>query len=280
MSSPNEEKPRKSHPLERPAPPPRPAGGEGSSQRGTLHIPLGRPIATNVLIGINALVFVVMFFLVTELQRADAYAWGATNKIAVLEEGEFHRLFTAMFLHANIAHIFFNMYALWAIGQTVEAFFGTPRYVLIYFLGGLGGSVLSVIFNPASVVSVGASGAVFAIFGAQIVFLYKHRKLFGEMAQRQLRQLIIIGGINFAYGILTSFSDTGVSIDNWGHLGGLLGGMLITWYLGPLFMLQRKANTETNFEAVDVNPLEQNYQAAIAYFSGLLLLLIIATVLT
>jgi len=99
------------------------------------------------------------------------------------------------------------------------------------------------------------------------------------MAKRQLRQLVIIGGINFAYGILTSFSDTGVSIDNWGHLGGLLGGVLLTWYLGPLFMLQRKANTETNFEAVDVNPLEQNYQAAIAYFSGLLLLLIIGAVL-
>src|SRR5690606_30425031 len=113
----------------------------------------------------------------------------------VLVQGQYHRLFTAMFLHAGLLHIFFNMYALYLFGSILEPLFGHLRFIIIYLLGGLTGSVLSVVLgdpNPpfAQMVfagaSVGASGAVFAIFGAEMVFIYRHRALLGERGRAQL----------------------------------------------------------------------------------------------
>jgi len=216
----------------------------------------------------------------SDQQQFELYEWGANNHQAVLEFGELHRLFTSMFLHSEtILHIGFNMYALYIIGMTVERFFGSVRFALVYFLGGLSGSILSVLLNDASTFSVGASGAVFAIFGAEMVFIYKHRKLLGAMGQAQLRQLIIVAGINFAFGFATEFSNGGIRIDNWAHIGGFLGGLAIAWLSGPIFLLKRHPVNEGAFVTEDVNPLQRATQPLLAYVSGLMILVIAGSLL-
>lgn len=243
-----------------------------------VRLPLTNPIATYVLIGINSLIFVVTHFVMSPLELRDVYNWGASNHTAVLEFGEYYRLITAMFLHGGLPHVLFNMYALYIIGQTVERFFGTPRFLLIYFLGGLGGSVLSVLLNSPQVTSVGASGAVFAIFGAEMVFLYRHRRLLGPAATFQLRQLLVIAGINFAYGLATSLAPgDGVRIDNWGHVGGWLGGLALAWIIGPILVVRPHPHEPGMLVGEDLNPLEDRYQPLLAYAVLLLGLLAVGT---
>jgi rhomboid protease GluP len=274
-------KPRRPHPLEQgPEPPPPPEDpDEPRRNRVMLHIPVVRPYLTYALIAINVAIAFLVFFVLSPAQQQEVYTWGASNQRAVLEFGEYHRLLTAMFLHGSLPHILFNMYALWIIGQMVEGFFGHVRFALVYFLGGLGGSVLSVLLNPPAVTSVGASGAVFAIFGAEMVYLYQHRKLLGQAAKMQLRQLLIIAGINFGYGILTTLNPGGVNIDNWGHVGGLIGGLTLTWLIGPIFIVRRHPSHHGALAAEDINPLERRTQPVLIYISALLAILIVATLL-
>jgi rhomboid protease GluP len=274
-------KPRRPHPLERgPEPPPPPEDpDEPRRNRVMLHIPVVRPYLTYALIAVNVVIAFLVFFVLSPTEQQQVYNWGASNQRAVLEFGEYYRLLTAMFLHGSLPHILFNMYALWIIGQMVEGFFGHVRFALVYFLGGLGGSVLSVLLNPPTVTSVGASGAVFAIFGAEMIYLYQHRKLLGQAAMMQLRQLLIIAGINFGYGILTTLNPGGVNIDNWGHVGGLIGGLTLTWLIGPIFIVRRHPNHYGALAAEDINPLERRTQPVLIYISALLAILIVATLL-
>jgi rhomboid protease GluP len=235
-------------------------------------------VATFALIAINSLIFVVTHFVLSPQELRDVYSWGASNHTAVLQHGEYYRLITAMFLHGGLPHVLFNMYALYIIGQTVERFFGTTRFLLIYFLGGLGGSVLSVLLNPPAVTSVGASGAVFAIFGAEMIFLYRHRQLLGPAATFQLRQLLVIAGINFVYGIATSLAPgDGVRIDNWGHVGGWLGGLALAWIIGPMLVVRPHPQEPGTMVGEDINPLQDRYQPLLAYTSFLLALLVVGT---
>ncbi|GAB4519497.1 MAG: rhomboid family intramembrane serine protease [Anaerolineae bacterium] len=269
--------PRRPHPLEQRPPERDPANEE--RRRIILHIPVTPPTITYALIALNTVIFVVGFFVISPDQLNALYDWGATNRESVLVMGEYHRLLTAMFLHGGLAHIAFNMYALYAIGQTVERFFGHFRFALVYFLGGLAGSVLSVLLNGPQVFSVGASGAVFAIVGGEMAFLYKHRKLLGDMGRAQLRQLIIIAGINFAFGFATTVDSGGVNIDNWGHIGGLIGGLIVAWIISPLFLIQRHPENPQALMTYDSNPLQRQTQPLLAYFSGLLAILIAASIL-
>src|SRR5262249_827736 len=113
--------------------------------------------------------------------------WGKLYFYNVLH-GEYYRLLSAMFLHAGVAHIGFNAYALSVVGRTIERFFGHVRFAVLYFLGGLSASLTSFAFSRGA--SVGASGAIMAIFAAEMVFLYQNRQIFGqERTNRQLRSL-------------------------------------------------------------------------------------------
>lgn len=273
---PPEKKNRRPHPLEQRMDDIRNAAQETEegNRRVMLHIPVAKPRLTYVLIGINAAIFVIAFFVLSEFQRNDLYNWGASNQFFVLQQGEFHRLLTAMFLHGGIAHVVFNMLALYYIGQNVERFFGTLRFALIYFLGGLAGSVLSVLLNDAQTFSVGASGAVFAIVGAELVFLYQHRKLFGDMAKAQLRNLLFIAVINLGVGFASNATTGGVAIDNWGHIGGLIGGVALAWFITPILIPKRHPVNENALTIEDINPLEKRYQQLVIYVSVLLAALI------
>ena len=143
-----------------------------------------------------------------------------------IRNGEVWRFITPIFLHIGITHIFVNMYSLYAIGPAVERFFGTPRFVITYLLAGISGVVSSLALSPSP--SAGASGAIFGMLGALAAFLYRHRGLFGRFGRLQLRQIILVAFLNLGLGLMPG-------IDNWGHLGGLIAGATLGWFLGPRY---------------------------------------------
>jgi len=143
--------------------------------------------------------------------------------------GQLWRFFTPMFLHGSILHIGFNMYALVIIGLPLEKRFGHVRFLLLYLSGAFAGNAFSFLLtdNP----SLGASTAIFGLLGAEAVFLYRHRELFGRQARSALINIAQVAGINLLIGLSPG-------IDNWGHLGGLFGGLLFTWFGGPLLKVE------------------------------------------
>jgi len=149
-----------------------------------------------------------------------------------------------MFLHADFLHIAFNSYALYIFGPQVEALFGYRRFTLIYLLSGVAGTVLSFALSPNW--SVGASGAIFGLVGALLIYFYRHRKLFGELGRRRLTELAVVAGLNLLIGLRPN-------IDNWGHVGGLIGGSLLTWLIGPIYAIRLEPLTN-NASVVDANP--------------------------
>lgn len=159
-------------------------------------------------------------------------ALGMKSNQGIYANGEYYRLLTAIFLHGGIAHIGFNSYALYALGPEAERLFGTARFLTIYFLAGLAGSLASYRFNISP--SLGASGAIFGLIGALGAFYYVQRRLLGEFSQAQLTN---IGGIA-AINLLIGFTLPG--IDNWGHLGGLVCGAVAGLLLAPRFAIDAR----------------------------------------
>ncbi len=186
------------------------------------------PLVTYIFMGVNILVFL--------LQLASQFIFSVDYPVAVgvkanelIVQGQFWRLFTPMFLHGSILHLAFNMYALFVFGQSLERYFGHGRFLALYFLSGFAGNVFSFIFSSAP--SLGSSTAIFGILGAEGVFLYQNRSVLGRVGQRALMNLITIAVINFIIGLSPG-------IDNWGHLGGLIGGAIFTWFAGPLLQVE------------------------------------------
>lgn len=281
--------PRKTqHPLER-APQPPPGSGSPGGSRINLRIPTVRPNVTYALIVINVAIFIARA-LSFDLDRT-LLEWGANNPVLVLQQGEFYRLLSSMFLHASIysgngelaltnsLHLVFNMLALYSVGGEIERFFGHVRFALVYILGGLAGSVASAVLNGPAVNSIGASGAVFAILAAEVVFIYKHRRLFGATGRIRLQNTLILIGMNLLFGLLSNAGSALGRIDNWAHLGGALGGALLAWFITPYFNLRRHPENPADLLAEDTNPLKKRYGAVSVYFCALLLLLIGARLL-
>lgn len=150
-------------------------------------------------------------------------AYGA-NFSALVRNGELYRLVSYMFLHAGILHIVLNMYSLFIVGPRVEDFFGKWKYLLIYLFSGICGGLLSVGLTP-NTVSVGASGAIFGLFGALIYFGYSYRGYIGAIVRSQVLPVVI-------YNLLMGLFIPG--IDMWGHVGGLIGGILTANMLGTI----------------------------------------------
>jgi rhomboid protease GluP len=146
----------------------------------------------------------------------------------LIAQGEFYRLVTSMFLHIGLIHLLFNSYALFILGQDVERLYGSARFLLIYFLSGLGGSLASFVLGAGGI-SAGASGAIFGLIGTEIAFFYLHRQTFGQRGQAQLRSLLMLAGINLVFG----FTIPG--INNLAHMGGLLFGLALGWILAPKY---------------------------------------------
>lgn len=241
----------------------------------SFRLPTRRPILTYILLTMIIGIFAVqVIYAQINFPRPEPItAWGALNYVRVVFADEYYRLFTAMFLHAGEVHLLFNGLALWVFGRTVESVFGTARFALIYFLGGLTGSLASLVFTRG--LSVGASGAIFAIFGAEMVFLYRNRELLGSAAREQLQSLITLALLNFGLGIFTQVAPTAVSIDNWAHGGGFLGGIILTWFIGAHYRLVPASNL-FGVRLVDERRLSKTWYFAALYAAGLFILTVYA----
>ena len=142
--------------------------------------------------------------------------FGAKDRL-LIESGESWRLVTAAFLHEGALHLLVNLYALWILGTFCEPIYGRARYLMIYLAAAIGGSLASTAFTAEP--SVGASGALFGLLGAALVFGFRHRHDLPAAMGRRLRgSLVFWLLVNLALGWMFPF------IDAWGHVGGLIGG--------------------------------------------------------
>lgn len=171
--------------------------------------PTRRATVTQVLIGINLVVFVLE--LVAGLDTLVGQ-WGM-SPAAVSVGGEWWRLLTAAFLHGGFLHIAFNMYVLWVIGPQLESVLGHARYLVLYLLSALGGSVASYAFGPVNSISVGASGAIFGLMAALIVA--------GRSMKADVTQIVVLLAINIVIGFVAP------GIDWRAHLGGAVTGAAV-----------------------------------------------------
>lgn len=173
------------------------------------------------IIGLNIGVFFGMLLSgvhVLNPSIADLLRWGA-NLGSLTTSGQWWRLFTCTFLHIGILHILFNMFVLWDIGRFLERLIGSAGYAVVYLVAGLAGSVASLWWNP-QVVSAGASGAIFGLYGGLIGYLVAGSQEVPRAIARSLqRNALIFLGFNLLWGL------THKGIDMAGHLGGLLGGL-------------------------------------------------------
>lgn len=177
-----------------------------------------KPIVTYVLIAANVVMFVLQM-VVPGLQQA-LFLWPA----GVVAYDEYYRLLTSAFLHDGPTHILFNMWALWVIGPALERWLGKTRFITLYFLSALGGSVLVYLLTPINVPTLGASGAIFGLFGATLAL---SRKLNFDM--RWIAGLIVVN-------LVITFVVPSISWQ--GHIGGLLTGAA----LGAVYAYAPRAN--------------------------------------
>ena len=147
-------------------------------------------------------------------------ALGAVNGTLV-RNGQVYRLVTGMFMHGSIWHLLCNMYSLYVIGCATENYFGKKKFLIIYFVSGIIGSMFSCIFNTGW--SLGASGAIFGLMGALCYFGYYYRLYMGKALYSEIIPVIVL---NLALSIIVS------NIDFYAHIGGLIGGVFITMGLG------------------------------------------------
>lgn len=145
-----------------------------------------------------------------------------------IADGQYWRLFTAMFLHVGMMHLAFNCIGLFIFGQQVERFFGHYRFITIYVLAGLAGSVSSFVLNSVAV-AAGASGAIFGVLGALVAYFVVHRDMLGEFGRQSLTGLLILAGVNLFIGL----SMPGV--DNFAHVGGFAAGFALALPLAPRY---------------------------------------------
>ncbi|MCR4661785.1 MAG: rhomboid family intramembrane serine protease, partial [Clostridia bacterium] len=146
--------------------------------------------------------------------------FGALHKLLVLD-GEIYRLITSMFLHIGVIHLLFNIYVLYVIGSQIENFYGKVKYLIIYFISGIIGGLFSCVLSNS--LSAGASGAIFGLLGSLLYFGYNYRVFLGNVLKSQIIPLIII---NLGLDLLMP------NIDIWAHIGGLIGGFLISMAVG------------------------------------------------
>jgi rhomboid protease GluP len=177
---------------------------------------------TYTIIGINIItyVFSALFSLdIVDINMQTLVNMGALYGPLTVLKGEWWRLFTAMFLHGGMTHILMNMFSLYLIGRAMEMYFATKSYLLIYLFSGLLGGLASLYMHPNSV-GIGASGAIFGVFGALAGFFMAHRNKIEAHSKAFMKDFTILLGINLVLGLSIP------SIDVSAHIGGLLVGMV------------------------------------------------------
>ena len=182
-------------------------------------------VATKVLIIVNVIVFILSFIL-SSSGLYDVFTNFALNKYYI-KSGEIYRLLTCGFLHADIIHLLCNMYSLNIIGTQLENFIGKKKFLIVYFVSMITGSLLSCVMSNNW--SVGASGAIFGLLGSLLYFGYHYRIYLGSVMKSQIIPIIIL---NLGIGFIIP------NIDVSAHVGGLVGGLLSTMIVG----IENKSN--------------------------------------
>jgi rhomboid protease GluP len=235
------------------------------SQTVRVAIPQSTPYVTYSIIAITAIIFI--FQLVTQIiigTDIPVVLFIKSNEL--IRAGQLWRLITPALIHDDhlpYMHILFNMYALYTFGISLERHFGHGRFLLLYALGAFAGNVASFLFTDAN--SLGASTAIFGLLGAEAIFLIQNRKLFAEQFRSAIGNIIFIAVINLVF--IRSIAN----VDNWGHIGGLLGGLMFTSFAGPKWEVEGIYPT---FRLVDKRPFSAVLVGAamvILIFGGLAL---------
>ena len=188
-------------------------------------------IVTKILMAICIIYFA--FILINtkgELTASNLLKYGANYK-GYVQAGEWYRLFTSIFIHASFIHILFNMYALKIFGFQLESYLGKVKFLVVFIVSGLVGSLASAVMSNA--VSVGASGAIFGLLGSYIYFAYNYRLILGNSLKTDIIPVVLI---NLLIGVLVP------GIDIFAHLGGLVAGLFATMAIG----VPGKKNTTAN----------------------------------
>ena len=179
-----------------------------------------KPVVTYVIIAINVILFILMSIFGGSTNAHTLLKFGA-NYGLLIRNGEYYRLITSAFLHIGLLHLLVNSYALYVIGPQIESFFGKTKYIIIYLVSAIFGNLLSMLFTEG--ISAGASGAIFGLLGSMLYFGYHYRVYLEGVLKSQIIPLIVA---NLLIGFL------GSGIDNAAHIGGLVGGVLISMAVG------------------------------------------------
>ena len=180
--------------------------------------------ATQALTGINIAAFIVL------ARRPGLFSLLAKNDRMILQRGQWHRVATSCCLHASVPHLVVNQLSLHSVGPTVERRYGTKRFVTTYAVAGVAGNLCSLAMRR-SPLAVGASGAIFGLVGAWAAFLHVNRALLESQGLRvsdSISAVLQTCALNAAFGM-----SPGSNIDNYGHLGGLIGGAAAGIVIGP-----------------------------------------------
>ena len=172
-------------------------------------------------ITIGLIVVISLVYIYAMMGNSDTLVFYYGINRDFIREGEIYRLLTGTFIHIDLIHLLCNGYALFMIGNMVEGYFGRKKYPIIYIGSALTGSLLSIAMSSGY--SIGASGAIFGLLGALLYFGYHYRVYFGSVILGRIIPVIVI---NLAIGFMIS------GIDNFAHIGGLIGGFLISKALG------------------------------------------------
>jgi membrane associated rhomboid family serine protease len=185
--------------------------------------------ATVALVAANVLVYLITVGQGGGLNQPGGQAFERGALVGVLvADGDWYRLVSAMFLHASVIHLAFNMLALWWLGSVVEQALGTWRYLLIYFASGLAGSAGALLLSGPLAITVGASGAIYGILGALLILEYLST---GRLAGPALTLIVL--------NLAITLTIPNISIG--GHVGGLVGGVLATLALTQVRRVTRSA---------------------------------------
>ncbi|SFQ71378.1 rhomboid family intramembrane serine protease [Hymenobacter arizonensis] len=202
-----------------------------------LFIPSRRFLATPILLDLNLLIFALMVFSgvsASEPTGQELVQWGSNVSGRTLH-GEPWRLVSSLFVHAGLAHLLMNMFSLWLLGLLIEDRVGALRLALVYLASGIGGSLASLWWHFQGVNSVGASGAIFGLYGFLLAMLVSKKLVLNKSDRRAMLGLVV-------YLVLSNLlSGLTGNIDNAAHLGGLLTGLLVA---GPLALAGLKKNVE------------------------------------
>lgn len=186
-------------------------------------------LITYALIAINTIIYLIMAALSGSLNISTQVLVNFGAQVnPFVAQGQFWRIFTAMFLHFSIFHIGLNMLSLFFIGSAVEVFYGKWRYLAIYLLSGIIGGIITYLLGPnAMVISAGASGAIFGVFGALGVFYFTNRRALGGYGAGAIGNWVFWLALNIVFDL----SDPSIGLAD--HIGGLVAGIVIAALLMP-----------------------------------------------